>query len=369
MKVALACPYAWDSPGGVQVHVRQLARHLRERGHDVLVLAPAWRDDAEPGVKVVGRPLRVRYQGTVAPISFGPATLARVGREIRDFGPDIVHAHEPLTPSVGMFAALRSRAPVVATFHAYAERSRLYTAAVPVLRIVWRHLSVKLAVSEAAVGFVRSRFGGEVRIVPNGVDVERFARGASEPATGLPEGRRLLWVGRLDPQKGFGVALRAFAQLSQDVPDLSLVVVGDGRDRPAVAELLPEVRAKVVMVGAVSNEGLPPYHAAADVFVAPALGQESFGYVLVEAMAAGIPVVASDIPGYREVVRDGIEGLLVPPGDPSALAGALRRVLADDDLAYKLREAGLARAKRYSWDVVIGDIEAAYARALQGARA
>jgi phosphatidylinositol alpha-mannosyltransferase len=364
VRVALACPYAWDAPGGVQVHVRQLARQLQARGHDVLVLAPGWRDPGEQGVAIVGRPLRMRYQGTVAPISFGPGTLARVGRELRGFHPDVVHAHEPLTPSVGMFAAMRSRAPVVATFHAYADRSRLFSAAAPILRIVWRRLQVRLAVSEAAARFVRSRMGGMVRIVPNGLDVERFAPGVSAAAPGLPAGRRLLWVGRLDPQKGFPVAIRAFAELAPEFPDLSLIVVGDGSDRTAVSELPAEVGRRVVMVGSVPNDELPPYQAGADAFVAPALGQESFGYVLVEAMAAGVPVIASDIPGYREVVRDGIEGLLVPPGDPVALAKGVRRVLGDPTLAYQFHEYGMARARRYTWDVVVEELESAYKDAI-----
>jgi phosphatidylinositol alpha-mannosyltransferase len=362
VRILLACPYAWEAPGGVQVHVRQLSRHLRERGHETLILAPGREPTPEAGVRIVGRPVRIPYQGTVAPISFSAGSFRRVGEALRSFRPDVVHAHEPLTPSVSMLATWRARGPVVATFHAHAERSGLFTAAAPVLRPLWRRLAVRIAVSGAAARFVESRFGEGVRIIPNGCDVELFAK--AEPAEDLPPGRRLLWVGRLDPQKGFGVAVRAFAEVAAELPDLVLVVAGDGRDRAAVAGLAPEIRARVVMLGTVPHDHLPPYHAAADAFVAPALGQESFGIVLVEAMAAGLPLVASDIPGYREVVRPDVEGLLVPPNDPRGVAAALRRILADQELAHRLGHAGRARAELFRWPVVVEQVESAYREAL-----
>jgi phosphatidylinositol alpha-mannosyltransferase len=375
MKVALACPYAWDAAGGVQVHVRQLAGHLQARGHDVLVLAPAMSGPASssagpaevdfPGdhaVRIVGRAVRIPYQGTVAPISPSLPMLARVGRALRGFGPDVVHAHEPLTPSVSMAAAFRSPAPVVATFHAFAERSALLSAAAPVLRPLWNRLRVRIAVSEAAARFVEARFSGEVRVIPNGCDVELFASGRPDP--GLPSGRRMVWVGRLDPQKGFRVAVEAFGMLAPRHEDLRLVVAGDGRDRAALDHLAPRVRARVLALGQVAHHDLPAVLAGADVFVAPAVGQESFGLVLVEAMAAGVPVVASDIEGYREVCRPGIDGLLVRPGDPARLAAAVERVLTEPGMASLLAEAGRRRAGRYRWDAVATEVESAYADAL-----
>jgi phosphatidylinositol alpha-mannosyltransferase len=261
-----------------------------------------------------------------------------------------------------MFATVASPVPVVGTFHAHAERSLLFDAAAPVLRRIWRRLLVRIAVSEAAARFVTSRLGDGTRIIPNGVDVELFEGG--EPATGLPPGRRLLWVGRLDRQKGFPVAVRAFAELAGDFADLSFIVAGDGRDRDTIRSLPEKIRQRIVMVGTVRHQDLPGYQAAADIFVSPALGQESFGLVLVEAMAAGVPVVATDIAGYREVVERDESGLLVPPGDPSALAAGIRRVLTDRDLAGRLRERGRARAERYRWSVVVEQVESAYRDAL-----
>jgi phosphatidylinositol alpha-mannosyltransferase len=359
MRIALACPYAWDAPGGVQTHVRQLAGKLLEHGHGVEVLAPARRRPAEPNVRRVGRPVGIPYNESVAPVAPWPRSYGAVRRHLRRFDPDVVHVHEPLVPGPAMFAALASTAPVVATFHAYGDRARLFDALAPALRRVWRRLDVRLAVSEAAASFVESRFRGDsVRIVSNGADVELF-EGATPAA--LPEGRRILFVNRLDRRKGFPVMVDAFRRLAAERPEVILVVAGDGRDRGVVRDLPIDIRARTVMLGTVPHHDLPPYHAACHVFCAPATGQESFGIVLVEAMAAGLPVVASNIPGYREVVRDGVDGVLVPPRDPEALAGAMRRILDHPEEAERLAEAGRRRAARYSWERVARDVETVYA--------
>ena len=362
MRIALACPYAWDAPGGVQVHVGQLARRLALFGHEPLILAPASGPVTDPLVEVVGKPIPIPYNGSVAPIDPWPASARRVREVLGRFRPDVVHAHEPLTLSTAMFASRWEHAPVVATFHAYADRARLFTLIAPALRGTWRRIDIRVAVSEAAAEFVTARFSeDDVRIVPNGVEIEKF-RGAE--VADLPEGRKVLFVNRLDPRKGFPVMVRAFAHLAGAYSDLRLVVAGDGNDRSAVEELPPAVRERVVMLGNVPHDSLPPYHAACDIFAAPATGQESFGIVLVEAMAAGLPVVASDIPGYREVVRAGTDGLLVPPNDPRALAGAIGDLLDDPGKARGFAKAGPERAKRYSWTTVAREIEAIYREAI-----
>jgi phosphatidylinositol alpha-mannosyltransferase len=358
MRIALACPYAWDAPGGVQTHVRQLAVRLRGLGHEVLVVAPSFSAPSEPFVQRVGRPIRIPYNESVAPVAPTPGARGGVRAALGRFRPAVVHAHEPLAPGVGMFAVGATRAPVVATFHAYADRSLLLSAAAPLLRGVWRRLDARIAVSDAACRFVEARFGGGgVRVIPNGVEVDLFARARPAP---LPPGRRILFVNRLDRRKGFAVMVEAFRRLWSDRPDALLVVAGEGKDRAAVEELPADARARVVMLGSVPHDDLPPFHAACEVFCSPATGRESFGIVLVEAMSAGLPVVASDIPGYREVVRDGVEGLLVPARDGGAVAGALERILDDRDLARRLGQAGRERARRYSWEVVAREVEAVY---------
>jgi phosphatidylinositol alpha-mannosyltransferase len=361
MRVAIACPYAWDDPGGVQVHVRELAVALMGRGHEVLVLAPARRPPPEPWVTAVGRPVDIPYNASNAPIDPRPWSRRAVRHALATFVPDVIHAHQPTVPSTGLWATLEARAPVVATFHSGATRARLYDAAAPLLRRALARISVRIAVSQRAAAFDRERLGGTFRVIPNGVDVARWA--AADPAD-LGDGRKLLFVGRLDARKGFPVAVSAFERLAAEHGDVRLVAVGDGPERDA-ADVLPTLqRARVTMLGAVPNAELPPIHAACDLYLGPSTGGESFGIVLVEAMAAGLPVVASDTPGYDEVVRDGVDGLLVPPDDPAALATAAGRVLAEPALARRLATAGRARAAAFDWSAVIERIEAAYADAL-----
>jgi phosphatidylinositol alpha-mannosyltransferase len=362
VRVALACPYRWEAPGGVQTHVRQLASHLRERGHETLVLAPGRSVPNDPHVHIVGSTVKIRFNRSVAQIAPDPRAWPRIRRELRDFDPDVVHVHEPISPSTSMLATFAARSPVVATFHAGSERKLALRMASPLLRLVWSRLDVMIGVSNAAAEFGAGPFRRRARIVPNGVDVDLFR---DAPPADLPPGRRLLFVNRLDPRKGFSVAVAAFEILGRDLPDLRLVVAGDGPDRDAVDRLSGRLRERVLMLGTVPHERLPAFHAAADVFIGAARGRESFGIVLVEAMAAGLPVVASDIDGWREVVRDGVDGLLVPPSDPRALAGAIRRVLDDHGLAGRLGRAGRERSERYRWETVAEEIEAAYRDAVE----
>lgn len=366
MRIALACPYAWDAPGGVQTHVRQLAAHLRGEGHEVLVLAPASLQPPEPWVQGVGRPIRVPFNGSIAPICPWPASRRRVRAALERFGPDVLHAHEPFVPGTAMFAVRAAAVPVVATFHAYSDRSLAVRLAAPALRGVWRSIDVALAVSEAAREFAGRIVRGPIHVIPNGADVTLF-RDAS-PAEGLPPGERILFVNRLEPRKGFRTTVRAFGRVALRRPEARLVVAGDGPERDALDDLPAPLRSRVTMLGNVAHSRLPPYHAGCHVFVGPALGRESFGIVLVEAMAAGLPVVASDIPGYREVVRADVDGLLVPPGDAAALAQAIERVLDDAPLAARLRAAGRARAARFDWPVVAEEITGCYREAVAGRR-
>jgi phosphatidylinositol alpha-mannosyltransferase len=361
MRVALACPYDWGARGGVRVHVASLASELRSRGHDVVILAPGTGDE-EGGVRLVGRPVAIPYNGSTAPIAPWPAVRRRVGHELERFAPDVVHVHEPLTPSASMFAALESSVPVVATFHSGADRSVLFDLAAPALRRVARRIDVRIAVSRAAESFVARRIGGSFEVVPNGVDVNTFA---SARRADLPPGRLMLFVGRLHPRKGFPDAARAFAILAPRFTDLRFAVVGSGRERDAVEELPPDVRRRLLLLGGLDPERWASYAAVADVFVAPNRGGESFGMILVEAMAAGVPVVASDIPGFDEVVTHGVDGILVPPGEPSALAAAVGRVLEDHDLAERLAAAGRGRAASFSWTRVADRIVAIYEAALR----
>jgi phosphatidylinositol alpha-mannosyltransferase len=363
MRLALICPYAWDAPGGVQVHVRELATTLLERGHAVRVVTPSRTLDVEPFVRVVGHPVELRYNDASAPIDPRPWSRGPVRSALAAFGPQVVHAHEPLAPSTSLWATLEAPVPVVGTFHSGTDRSVLYDLAAPLLRRVAARLAVRIAVSRKAAAVAAARVGGPFELVPNGVDVEAFA---AAPALDLGPGRKILFVGRLDVRKGFSVAVAAFERLAAERPDLRLIVVGDGPERGALDRLPPSLRERISMLGTVANRELPSIHRACDVYVGPATGGESFGVVLVEAMAAGLPVVASDVSGYDEVVRQDVDGLLVPPRDPRALAEALARVLEAPDLGSRLAAAGRERAATFDWKVVADRLEVLYTRAAAG---
>jgi phosphatidyl-myo-inositol alpha-mannosyltransferase len=363
MKVLQACPYDWHAPGGVQMHVRQLASHLASRGHEVRVVAPGDRPAVEPWVQIVGRPVGVRFNGSRVPVCFGPRVALAVRRALRDFVPDIVHVHEHLSPSVGMFATALADAPVVATFHASYQPSMsslVYRLEALLLWRLSRRVTDGIAVSHAAAATIRSRATIRLQIVPNGVDLDRFSvrRGPGRAR------KTMLFVGRLEPRKGFEDAVLAFEALACGSPNLDLHVVGTGPAQDAIRHLAPSLRERVTMFGAVSDDNLPRHYAAADLFVAPSTGRESFGVVLLEAMASGLPIVTSDIDGYREVVRHEREGLLVPPSDPLAVADAVLRLIGDDVLARRLGDAGRIRARDYAWTRVAREVEAIYIAAL-----
>ena len=313
-----------------------------------------------PNVRIVGSSIGVPFNGSRAPICLQLQGARAVRQALLDFQPDVVHVHEPFVPGVSLSAVWFARAPVVATFHAYCPPSLdayLYGLASACLWPVRRRLTMRLGVSRAAASFAASKVGGAVHVVPNGVDAEWFA---GAPPAPLPAGRKLLFVGRLDPRKGFDVAVRAFARLCERYPDLVLLVAGAGRCRGEVDRVSSAVRQRIVMLGDVDEGQLPSIYAAADVFIAPAVGRESFGTVLLEAMAAGRPIVTTDIEGYREVVRADVDALVVDPGDALGLAGAIGRILENPALASRLSLSARERVQQFAWTVVTDAVEHVY---------
>jgi phosphatidylinositol alpha-mannosyltransferase len=366
VKVGLVCPYEWTVPGGVGNHVRALAGELRRLGHQVDVLAPAERPVLEPGFVGLGGSLAVPYNGSVARIAIGPRTLVRVRRALARGGYDLLHVHEPLSPSVGLLAVANTSVPTVGTFHANLDRSLALRAASPLLRRVYHRLAARIAVSASARDTWQGQFGGTMAVVPNGVAPEFFA--GPQPLRGWnAAGPTVLFVGRLEPRKGLAYLVRAFLRLKPRFPAARLLVVGRDRGHQqdkAMAMVPPRLRPDLVFVGSVPQADLPSYYASADVFCAPSLGGESFGIVLAEAMAVGLPVVCSDIGGYRDVVRDGSEGLLVPPRDPEALAEALAGLLDNPARRAAMGEAAAVAARRYAWEVVAGEVAEVYRAAV-----
>lgn len=349
MKVALVSPYSLTVPGGVQGQVLGLARALREHDVDVRVIGPCDGPPPEPGVSSIGRSIRLAANGSVAPIAPSPAAAARTLATLRAERPDIVHLHEPLVPGPSLTAVLGSGAPLVGTFHA-SGHSPAYTYMGPVLRLLARRLAVRVAVSDEARDMARRHLGGKWRIVGNGVDADRISEAApwSAELAGPAESPEqkgapvVLFVGRHEPRKGLSVLLDAFLELSSEA---TLWVVGDG---PETDALRARDVAGVEWLGRVDDAELAARMRAASVVCAPSLRAESFGVVLLEAMAAGAVVVASDIDGYREVARDGREAILVPPGDVVALRQGLRRALDAGAFTSGLIEAGRARSASFS---------------------
>ena len=362
MKVLIVSPYSWTTPGGVGSHVGHLAHALRVRGHEVRVLAPA-EGDVEPGVVSVGRSIPIPYNGSVARLAFGPRVAGRIRVALRRYRPDVVHVHEPFAPSVGLLTLLNTRIPVVATFHASISSSRAYRLAAPALRPLYRRLAAKIAVSKAACFTIESLFGDGIRIIPNGVEWSRFS--SLKP----PSGSTILFLGRMEKRKGAAVALEAFSRVADALPDAELILAGEGPERRTVEDAVPAgLRERVSFAGRIDPLDLPTTFGHAAVVCAPSLGGESFGIVLLEAMSAARPVVASAIPGYAAVVRDGIDGVLFPPGDAAALASALERVLRDPERARAMGAAGRERAKRYDWPLVVDEVEDVYRAAVAAGR-
>lgn len=345
VRVAIVCPYSWSAPGGVKSHVTGLARYLEREGIEVEILAPGAGSACAHGVLDLGRTLPILDNGSVVRVALGPGAIARTIRAVRVSPYDVVHVHEPMIPAVSLTALLVARAPLVGTFHMYAETPRWYRPFAPLCRWALERLDARIAVSEAARWHVARTCPGDYRVIPNGIDVRRFA--CSEH----PAGRaRVVFVGRAEPRKGLPVLLDAFARLPASA-QLDLVGVGERELQSATAVLAPAVRARVVAHGYVDDAERARLLAGADVLCAPSLQGESFGLVLLEGMAAGLPVVASRVPGYVDVLPESC-GRLVPPGDPRTLAEALAALLADPSRRRALGSAGRREAERYDWSVV-----------------
>lgn len=365
------CPYDWSRHGGVRAHVAQLAEQLMAR-HDVRIVAPASAAVPEAGVGgllvPVGRPVPVPFNRSVAPVALTPLTVRRTVAALRDFAPDVVHVHEPVTPLVSAAATAFGPTPIVGTFHAWSDTDRIYRLVSPVVRRAVNRLAVRLAVSPAAQAYAGEALGlplGGFQVLPNGVDVATYA--AAEPLEDLVDAERplLLFVGRLERRKGLDVAIRAFLRVRASHPGVRLCVVGEGPERQRCQEMVPDsLRPDVLFVGAVGEADKARYHASADVFLAPNHGGESFGIVLLEAMAAGLPVVASAIPGFRGVMQDTRQGRLTPPGDAFAVAEAVSTLLANPRLRAAMAEEGRRTAARYDWSVLAADVEDVYATAI-----
>lgn len=359
MKIGLVSPYDYAYPGGVMAHIFHLSQHLIKAGHEIKVIAPLSSPPAimDKGFIRLGRSVPVPTGGSTARISLSVWLEPRIKQLLKEESFDVIHLHEPLAPIIPLFILQLSQAVNVGTFHAFHGSGRTYWLTKYILRRWHNKLDGRIAVSKPALGFVSRHFPGDYRVIPNGIEFNRF----STPARPLREFQddklNILFVGRLEKRKGLRYLLGAYSKLKWNHPNTRLIVVGPGNPEPEAYRFIAERNIEdVVFVGGVSYEDLPRYYQAADIFCSPATGKESFGIVLLEAMAAGKPIVATSIEGYSSVMTHGQQGLLVPPKDEEALETSLETLLEDAALREELGNNGRQTAPQYDWEVVTSQI-------------
>lgn len=360
LKIALVSPYDYPYPGGVTEHIAALDAHLRALGHDTRILAASSKDADtlnDHVIKVSGAIQPVTVGGATARVAYSPQVFRRVKKMLREEKFDVVHVHEPTVPMLSIAVLRYSNAINVGTFHAYRESHSAYDLMRPLLLQVLRRLDGRIFVSDVAHDFTTRYFPGESVIIPNGIDSARFAARELLPLPSWNDGRHnILFVGRMDERKGFRHLLRAFPYIQKQVPGARLLVVG-AFDENAIAQYRRYTRTHnlkdVHFIGRVSAEELPRYYRTATLFCAPSTGSESFGLVLLEAMAAGVPIIASDIPGYRGLLEGEHVGLLVPQGNEHELARAAVALLQDPARRDQMSARGGRIAREYDWDVLV----------------
>ncbi len=364
MRIGIVCPYHWDRPGGVQYHVRDLAETLRGLGHHVEVLTPAQHAESLPAehVTFAGRTVPVPYNGSMASIQFGPISAARVRRWLREGSFDVVHVHDPAPPSIGLLVLMIAKGPIVATFHAATVRSKWLTAWGPVIRPWLERISGRIAVSDFARRLQVEHLGGDAVIIPNGVHVAPFAEGPELPGLTRGDGGPTVgFLGRYDePRKGLRVLLKAMRDVVRRHPTARLLIAGRGDLDALRAAIAPELRPHVELLGELAEADKAAFLRSVDVYCAPNLLGESFGIILIEALAAGAPIVAADLDAFAAVLEDGDVGVLVRRGDAQALATALGDLLADPDRRAELSARGREAAWTYDWSVVARRVLAVY---------
>lgn len=364
MKIGIVCPYSFDTVGGVQFHVRDLAVKLIERGHEVSVLAPANEGTAIPGFVVsAGGSVAIPYNGSVARLSFGMRVSKRVSDWLDEHDFDILHIHEPITPSIGLIALNHAECPVVATFHSAQDQSRALHIVAPMVQYLLEKITARIAVSQEARRTLADHLGGTAVVIPNGVFVSDFSTAPPDPRwMGARYGRSptIAFLGRLDePRKGLAIFAEAIPLVHAERPDVRFLIAGRG---DAASERAALDGYPVEFLGGIGDDEKAGLFAAVDQYVAPQTGGESFGIVLVEAMGGGARVVSSDIPAFRAVLDHGAAGALFETGSASALATTILEQLAADRTA--MDEHAAAWVRQFDWDVVTAKIQSVYRVAL-----
>jgi len=365
LRIGIVCPYGWDTPGGVQNHVRDLAEYLLMQGHMVSVLAPAVDEDALPSFVVsAGKPIAIPYNGAVARVLFGPVAFARVRQWISHGNFDLLHLHEPAIPSLSLLACWAAEGPMVGTFHAASKKQRAIFAVGPILEPVIEKLSVRIAVSEAARLTLTEHLETDAIVIPNGIFAERFRNGSARPQW---IGNTLGFMGRFEePRKGLSVLLDALPIVARAIPNVRLLIMGPGESEDVMKDVDPQVAGRISFLGRLNDEEKSDFLSSLSLYVAPNTGGESFGIILAEAMAAGAAVVASDIPAFAALLGDGLYGALFESENAVDLANKIIELLRDDEKRTALALGGQEHAKIFDWDNIAEQIFSVYEMSMVG---
>ncbi|MFM8752571.1 MAG: glycosyltransferase family 4 protein [Actinomycetota bacterium] len=364
MKIGFVSPYAWDVPGGVQAHIRDLATFYSRHGHEVSVLAPASDESSisEDFVVPAGRPVAIPYNGAVARVLFGPVAASRVRQWIATENFDILHLHEPAIPSLSLLACSIAEGPMVGTFHVAAPRQKVAFAIAPVLEPIIEKLRARIAVSEVARETLTIHLDTDAVVIPNGISANFFASAQSNPEWKKPH--TIGFIGRFsEPRKGLGVLLEALPNVARIFPDVKILIAGPGEGIEAMQSVNPALRNRLQFLGRINDQEKAAFLKSLDLYVAPNTGGESFGIILAEALAAGVPVVASDIPAFRYLLDEGKYGALFENENPTSLAGKIIDLLRSAERREELRQRGLERSMRFDWAQVSDEIMNVYLHA------
>jgi len=367
LKIGIVCPYSWDTPGGVQNHIRDLAEFLIESGHDVSVLAPAIDESNLPEYVVnAGKPISIPYNGAVARVLFGPVAFARVRQWISQGEFDLLHLHEPAIPSISLLACWAADGPMVGTFHAAAKRQKIIFAIGPILEPAIEKLSARIAVSEAARLTLTDHLDTDAVIIPNGIYANRYTDGKTIEKW---SGNTIGFIGRFEePRKGLSVLVDALPVISRFAPDVKIFVAGPGDPAEVIEGIDPQLRQRFEFLGKITESEKADFMSSVAVYVAPNTGGESFGIILAEALAGGACVVASDIPAFDDLLGHGEFGALFESESSTELAKVVIDLLRDETKRKELSARGKERSKKFDWTVVAQQIYSVYEMSIVGSQ-
>ena len=364
-RIGIVCPYGWDTPGGVQSHVGDLAQYLIRQGHYVSVLAPAIDEDNLPDfVTSAGRPIAIPYNGAVARVLFGPIAFSRVRQWIANGNFDVLHLHEPAIPSISLLACWAAEGPMVGTFHAAAKRQKVTFAVAPILEPVIEKLTARIAVSEAARETLTEHLETDAIVVPNGIYADLYRDGVIDQRW---TGNTLGFIGRFEEKrKGLDVLVAALPSIIAKFPDLKVFVAGPGDAQEVLKEIDPYLHSRFEFLGRISESEKANFLASVGLYIAPNTGGESFGIILAEALAGGASVVASDIPAFDSLLGHGAYGTLFASEDSQDLAKKVIALLGDEESRRAIAQRGKKYAQEFDWDVVAEKIYDVYEMAMVG---